>query len=81
MNCNICGTEENINYSPNSRQVLCITCNIMTPKKVSKETFRKEYFKNEKNIQKNIVNEFYDDYIKSILTLKEYIAETVEKET
>lgn len=52
----------------------------MTPKKVSKETFRKEYFKNEKNIQKNIVNEFYDDYIKSILTLKEYISETVEKE-
>lgn len=76
--CKICGSQETVSYRHKCLQYLCIECYILTPKKVSKPVFKQEYFKGEKNIQQSIVNEFYDDYITSIMTLKEYIKETAK---
>lgn len=78
-NCLICGTDKYIEYRAKCKTVLCVECYIMTPQKVSKKDFTKAYFKDEKNILKNIVNEFYNDYICSIYTLKEYIKQTTKQ--
>lgn len=73
MYCRICGTEENVTYHCKSRQYLCHFCAKDTPRKVSRETFDKAYWGNEPDVPETIKTDFYEDYQRSIHTLKEYI--------
>lgn len=78
--CRVCGTEKFVSFrAKKGFQYLCDSCSKDTPKKVSLGSFCKEYFNTEpENIKRSILNEFYDDYRTSTLTLQEYCQQTTE---
>jgi len=51
----------------------------MTPKKISYNKFKLIYFNSADNIAKDVATVFYNDYLTSTYTIKEYIQQTTEK--
>jgi hypothetical protein len=76
MYCRICGTEEKVAYRPGKLQALCDSCNRETPRKVSRSSFDRVYWKGDPDVGDSIKSEFYSDYLSSECTLSEYIEQT-----
>ena len=79
MLCRICGMHGHVIYRDKCKQYLCTSCFIMTPKKISYNKFKLIYFNSADNIAKDVATVFYNDYLTSTYTIKEYIQQTTEK--
>lgn len=76
MHCRICGDERDVFRAEGNRGYLCKTCLADTPRKVSRETFYREYFNSDNACPEAVKSEFYDDYRASEHTLSEYMKAT-----
>lgn len=82
MYCRICGETNGIQYYPSKHNTLCRHCAKDTPRKVSRETFDREYWKSDDHnegpdsVPESTKREFYSDYLASTHTLPEYIERT-----
>jgi len=78
--CQICGDERNIHYIGAARQFLCPTCAGDTPQKVSRDEFERAYWLADGGELPcySVRKEFYEDYLRSVHTLEEYINRTTE---
>lgn len=79
MSCQVCG-DPNSKYYGTKRQSLCPACSKRTPAKVSRTVFDKRYWvsddPNEEPPNEAIKHDFYEDYLRSDLTLAQYIEHT-----
>ena len=77
MYCRICGDENDTRYYSTKRQTLCQSCAKDTPAKVSRETFDREYWSGDDDVNDAIKREFYADYLASgHSSVKSYSAAT-----
>lgn len=78
MYCKICGDEKNVKFYPKKRQNLCFSCSQDTPKKVSRENFDAKYWGKKEEVSEGTKKSFYEDYLASKYTLKEYLDATIK---
>lgn len=77
MQCRICG-DDNAQYYSSRRMALCPSCLSETPAKLSRSQFDLAYWGEgyEAIVPASTRREFYEDYLTSMFTLDQYIAET-----
>ena len=71
--CKVCGDETTARYRLGARQTLCDGCGKDTPRKATRESFDAFYWNGDSETPpESTKQDFYEDYLRSANTLKEY---------